>query len=609
MGLLKHRPTITMLVPRELVPGRSYEALVVLNAQRPTALEWLKIAVRGDLFLPDPKDPSPAPLHLTLLNIGGQLSAKRAIPAGRTELAFRFDLPPDLPPSYRGVSINARYNATVHASIPWWPDAKSSFELCVTTPHQPSRPSENEPLRFSSDPSGPHAEEPHVEGSLATAAVTVGHVVRGALALSNVKYNTYSSVEIGLVAVEEILHKDRVTGQREAQKFGRVMEIGDLEEGASMPFSFKVPDSMAPSYESRLWRLRWFFYVQAKLRWHSDLYIRIPVFMRAAEPSQETTRQPRRAPPTVGSERVEQIWHHVARELSLDYQAGRLSGSVGAVEYDIVREHRGRHGVFLVGRATYPSLNLDLRLEPRDSALSRFARSQDDHLPPGWNRRYLLTSRAPTQAREVGVALSPFVGVASSLVVDDKTATIDFRGSGQRRTKLLDFADLVGDLARKLSKLPQRIPPPPAMVEARQEWEQLAARLDGSLETARMAVSGHFNALPVEVRTEWSSEGVAERTLLELRLNMIVPAENELHLRGRERGATLDVEGEAQLREGLSQDLLAQLLTDAIAFDLGGDLFTLSLPAPCLEPLTLLERLGAMTQLGELLRARRGPFR
>ena len=117
---------------------------------------------------------------------------KALIPSVKSEYAFRFELPPGLPPTYHGKRCGAEYVTTVRAVIPWWADAKADFDVYVSQPPAEENPV-FEPVLFSSDPMGPKAREPHVEGSLASSAFVPGGVVEGALALDNVQWNSYTA--------------------------------------------------------------------------------------------------------------------------------------------------------------------------------------------------------------------------------------------------------------------------------------------------------------------------------------------------------------------------------------------------------------------------------
>lgn len=616
MALLKTKPKINLMMQREILPGGAYGAQVVMQASRDVPVDWINVRIDGEERATVGAGEHQRVLRRRLLSLGAELSGKRTLPRGRTELAFRFEVPPGLPPTYRGRSCATEYVATVHASIPWWPDAKGSFEMFLSQPG-PAGSVKPEPVLFSSDPGGPAASEPHVEGSLASSVIVPGGTVEGALALNNVAANPYSGVELDLVGTEHIRDARAgalAVGRVDALRYGLEIALSSPVEGASIPFRFRVPAELAPSHDAGLWTLSWALEVRVKLRWRADLLLRVPVVVvpaAAGRGGAAGSRLDFRAPPSVGSERVEKVWRSVAAELGLVPETGALRGRQGQVDYEVRREHRGRLGVFLVARLTYPSLELDLRVEPRRTLLDRWARQALPALEPGvWDPRHGLRARDPGQAAAVGRRLGPALRQFTGARLDDDEALVERQGSGQRRQKLVEFVVAVRGLAAAIEEARASIPPPLAMAGGLEPWRAFAAQLGGVLETARMIVQGHFHAMPVELRTEWTPDGRPERTVLALVPNATIAAENEIHLASG-NGAPLAPD----LIAGASIPGSARALVEAIAgggalaFDLTGQELRLALPAPILDPAPLAGRLVQMTQLCELVRSAKGPFR
>jgi hypothetical protein len=607
VGVFKHRPRVSLFLPRELEVGRRHDAKVVLTARRPVVVDWIDVAIEGVERGVVGSGKSARTLRRHALKLGARLGEAHTLAQGQTELPFTFDLPPDLPASYRGSLCGVDYTAAVRASIPWWPDAYAAFDLCVVRGRGPEPP--EQPALFSSDPSGPRAQEPHVEGSLATSVVEPGGVVAGALALGNVAHNAYVGLEVGLVSTEAVLVDGEVRALAEATRFALSLPAEGLVDGASVPFRFRIPDTAAPTLSATLARLDWSFFVTAKIRWRSDITMYVPVVVVPRAAGGAAVERPRRAPPTVGSERVERLWREVAEERGLAYEAGRLSGRVGEVSFDVVREHRGRRGVFLAAHFTYPSLHLDLRLEPVESSLRRLAlRVASDET--SWDRRYSLTGRDRSQAVAFADRLRPLLEWVGALTVRDDAAQIDVSGSGQRRDRLASFAAGALEAARVFEAARRAIPAPAAFAATLEAWERFAERLGGSVETARMIATGRLDSAPVEVRTEWSSGGEPDRTVLTVRPLAAIGRDREIHLAAPGgAGGTLDAGASPASLDRAAAALLASLCRDARAFDLCADEVVLVLPGPALDPAPLLERLASMLRLHEAVRAGHGPFR
>lgn len=601
MPLFKHHPEITLLLPRELQPGAAVSAKVVVTTRRELTISALCITIEGRERVSADVSGARFNVSRVLLNLAARLSRERTLSAGRTELPFRFELPPKLPPTYSGRHCAVDYRATVCVSIPWWSDTTASFDLYVCPPRGVVV---EEPVVFSSDPGGPRAREAHVEGSLTSKVFAPGGVVAGALALNNVLYNNYGGVEVGLVAMETVTLRGVTRSRAETARYQLEIPVSRFEEGGRLPFSFRLPEQIQPSYGSKLWQLSWAFFLRARVRWRSDLRFRVPVTVISA-PS--PSRKPEGAPPSVGSERVEQIWRSVARELDLRSEPGRLRGEVGEVGIDIVREHRGRQGVFLVARLSYPRLELGLGIEPESSRLDRLIHS-DIQRPAGWDGRYRLRGRDLDQVAAFARPLRPFADEVHALYFDDHEARVEHRDAGQRHKTLREFVLLVRRLAVAIDTARGEIPPPAVMAAGLESWHRLAQRLGGPLELASMSVRGHFLAVPAEVVTEWSAEGHPERTRLTTRHNAMLPAERELHLMLPGPGGSLTVE---QLPESASvtSEVLVEILRDAYTFELNSEHARLSLAAPLLDPLPLLGRFALIARLIESMRVGQGPFR
>jgi len=313
MGLLKTRPRIRARVPNEIRPGDQLLATVLLDCKREVEVDFVDVVVEGTEGWRIGGGQNSVSRRLTLLRLGARLCDERTLPEGETELSVRIPLPDDAPPSYRGSASKIDYELRVHASVPWWPDRRSAFELHVAPPERPSPDTTTHV--YSSDPDGPRGQEAHVELSLASTWTRVGDVVSGALALSNVRYNRYSEIKVGLRGVETIYDAGRVRGEREYMRYQIRLGAEQAREGEMIPFRFRLPDdAMAdlawaprPNGATGLCSLRWELELVVGIRWGSDLTLRVPfaVLPRSARPGDAPLRL---APPTVGSDRLRAIW-------------------------------------------------------------------------------------------------------------------------------------------------------------------------------------------------------------------------------------------------------------------------------------------------------------
>lgn len=603
MGIIKHRPVISLLVDREIVVGGSHQATVVVDARREVPIDWLRITLRGAERGTVGAGEHQTTKRLDFLNLQAELAGARVLPAGRAEFPVRFDLPDTAPPSYRGRRARTEYTAEVHVSIPWWPDSRESFEIHVAQPWQPGPA--DKPLLFSSDPGGPKAREAHVEGSLAGLVFEPGAVVSGALALNNVKWNDYRSIEVGLVAIETITLPKHRPVRTELTRYATRLATEDPVEGAAIPFRFRLPQTVPISYRSSLWQLDWFFDVRVGIRWAGDLQLQVQVMLLPATGDASRHAEPARAPPSVGSERVERIWKDVAQELGLLYDSGCLTQRIGAASLQIWRDHRGRAGVFMVGMVAFPSLRLDLRIDPA-TGLLRLVGGRS-FIDAAWDRKHHVEGREQGQVSAVGDALGEVLRAFGATRMTDEVLQVEHRGSGQKHREVLEFCRAVQLLAPAVERARAAVPPPEPMADAEGSWRTLAERLDTSLERARMAVVGTLDGMAAEVITEWSPQGKPLRTLASIA--PVVPVASPYHVLlkpGPDGKVTIDA---WPLPSGAVQELARQLLADARGLEVSAEWIRLSLSAPILDTTPLLSRLTDLVRLAVLLRPGAGPFR
>lgn len=580
MGLIKRRPKIVLNVPSEIRAGDAVEARVLLDARREVPVTAVAVRLDGIQRVSVGAGDSSRSDSTSLLALSGLLSGATTLRGGVTELRCRFDLPRDLPPSYTGRGASVDYEVTVHVEIPWWRDAHEVFQLHVLPRESGERP--GRPRLFSSAPDGPSAREPHVEGSLAGDVFAPGDVVSGAVALGNVAYNAYRGVTVALLGWQTV-RLGRTVEEVEAGRYETVLRIDPPRDGEPVPFAFRVPARITPTFATPACRLDWHVEITAQLGWKKDLRLRVPATI-VAPPAGDQRPAPRSAPPSVGSSRVTALWQEVADRYGWALRDGALVGTVAEATVELRREHRGADGIFLVGELRWAPLHLGLAAQRAGRLAALRSRMKIGH--PEWDRRHRVTGRDETQVAAFCAALGP--PPPELVELGDERALIERRDAGHDRQRLARYAQLLGSLAQAVAAARQRIQPPAVMASGLASWRELAERLGGRLETARMAIRGAVRELPAEVVTEWSPDGAPERTRLVLR-----PA----YRLGKELA-------------GPAEAAAAQLRAGAVALELGEDAVELHLPAPIQDASVLVPRLEELAKLCALLRADAvGPYR
>jgi hypothetical protein len=315
----------------------------------------------------------------------------------------------------------------------------------------------------------------------------------------------------------------------------------------------------------------------------------VPVSLLPPRYAAELER-PRHAPPLVGSERVQRLWREVAERHELAFDGRAMRGERRGVTVAVEREHRGRGGVHLVGQLAYPSLDLDLNIEP--AKRWRSGRRGVQIGADAWDRAHRVTCRDDSQIHAVLPALRPALLPLSALHLDDTGARAERRDAGTSKQRLWDFANKMVVLANAVAAARERVPPPTSMRDHADAWRELAATLDGALSVARMQIAGTAGGMPAFVRTEWSADGEPLRTVLGVRTPHIIDQ--------RHRGVwSADSDGErddeAERSDGEpASPTRARALSAATAWEIAADSIAITREAPIADPRPLAAQLRAI---------------
>src|SRR5581483_2623545 len=103
---------------------------------------------------------------------------------GEHRYRVRFDVPNDLPPTYRGTGVFVAYGLQVHVAIPWWPDVRATYDVPLVVPQAPLPGSL--PKTYCSSDRGPSDGKLYLEASVDKFAIAPGDAIEGAVSLANV---------------------------------------------------------------------------------------------------------------------------------------------------------------------------------------------------------------------------------------------------------------------------------------------------------------------------------------------------------------------------------------------------------------------------------------
>jgi hypothetical protein len=554
MALIKKRPDIGLLAPREVALGRPIEVLAILDCAASVPVQSIEVRLIGSVvYFTHSQYGRHANTSEFCRAVARVLDAEVDLGEGEHQYRARFELPDHLPASYVGREIRVEYAIDVHVDIPWWPDARASFLLRVASTRSPA-PSDHRRV-FVSDLEGPPARRPYVEVSLGSTELVPSETLHGAVALSNVDSNEYRAVKLALVRVETMevplgKHSQQV---REAEW---TLALDSPAENEPVRFALTLPPYMVPGFEVHGFSVDWFLEVVADVAWARDPKVWIPVEIRARGLAEEGMR---RAPLAVGSERLALVWTKVAEQTGLEFGEGVLRGVVGDTEIEIRREHRGRKGVFVVGELVYPDLGIDLR-----------------HTEP--KAKKPLCGRDATQIEWLCEKLEEVLADRPPDEADDQHMLWELDDAGQRVDRMVEFCTQVRAVAAELEPARSLIPPPECMRDQMASWESASGRLGGVLHRGKMAITASREEIGLELRTEFHVSGEPARLVLEVRPTMPIDVrhhmdwfadegeplpQSDLDLAGLCEGAAAVVVDKERVQVVLSADPLD--LEDAVA--------------------------------------------
>ncbi len=574
MPLLRTRPRVRLRAPRDVVPGRPFDVAVLLDAEREVEIEWCDLALAGRLVWGEEVR--------TLATLAGRVSERRVLSVGTTELPCRMTLPADAPRSHPGPATRVVYEVSVHASIPWWPDARSEFALHVVAP--PSEPVAGTPRVGVSRIEGPQAGSPYAEIAIGTDTVEVGGVIDGTFVLR----------DVGRVA-------SRVALALYEERDGVMTRVGAWSVALDRPgsFAFRVPDDLTPT--TRMPGLDLVYRLEGEARGRFGPVVSASLPIRLVDPG--GLRGARRVvPPHVGEARLLELFTSVGAAEGARVESGpTLVVERGGVLARASRELT-RDGTRLTVRVEMPSLHLGLHVhEPALAALSVQGRATARRA--GLSPRCVVRARDPSQAAVLVARIAGLLRRARAIEMTDTTLRYAIATPANDRASV---GRVVRDMAAIAEALALAPPMPTALVDSASAWRALAERLAGTLEPGHARVVAAGPDASVEVVTLFDDAGTPSGTLVSVRPAL------ELRL---EQPVTTDAEGiaeatAARLAPGAREALGRLARFGHVRVDAEGIRVTLDAPLGAgLAPDRASEIVAASLGLAVALRPTRGPFR
>ncbi|WP_437929783.1 hypothetical protein WMF37_11185 [Sorangium sp. So ce291] len=585
---MRSRPDIELRMSRTVHPGDVVLVELVLRSRGRTPVDSIELHLEG-MQVARVEERVLVPPHF--LSLVARVAGETTLPDGEQRYRASFPLPPDAPCSYLGTRAEIRYGITLSIAIPWWLDVQESYEVLVS-PRPVTRPGRS-PVAGTTA----RGDSPFIEVSLDDQVFAPGDEISGAVALGNVQGRSVRGIEISLVGVERLLSADPGASNRatEAHRFTAFRRADSRDEGRELPFRFRIPRSVAPSFDAGWVALVWGLEVRVELARGDGIVHTTPLILGVFDRPPDLGSMRRQ----IGSGRWRAVWEAVGARhgLSLDPLELRLTGALAGCAASVWIDAGSSSSGALMGELRWPSWGLDL-----DVGVKRFLLALSSEDDEGFGRRYRVRGRDPGQVRAVIAGpLRRALLAFDDVRLDDEHVAVRSRTPGHDQPWLGAFLEHLAALAVEITAASARIPPPTPMAGMRPAWERFAAELHGRLEVGRMRIrDAQLDGATFHIDTCF--ERGLHPECSEVTLVLDPPLD-----------APLDPDDPEQLRAASpgAREALKRLRARARALRIAPHAIVITVPAPLEDPATLRDLLGAQLHLAALLRGPRvaGPYR
>ncbi len=496
-------PKVEVFAPTTLFAGNQVTVEIVITAEVAVKIEYIDVRITGQQGWRIGSNENTVSAQLEYPALAARLRGEGELPAGISRYRTSFELPADMPPSHTLSPAWSYLLLFVRVAIPWWLDGKYRFTLPVRVP--PPLVVERNPMAFRSTAV---ADAPRLELSLASTRLVAGETVVGSCALFHVDDRKPREVELTLVPSLQ-LHRSGRTYDRRGPTLGVSITIPAGGAGASVPFQFRLPAEIAPSFSTSTHALRWWLVARTGSFFGGKLEVPVPLVIFDASASARSERLI--ASPWLSDHRIAGAFQQFATERG--WQPGLDDDEPDQLVYtrrlDSATLHlgyvyRGEAGSFVVARIAYPSLGLELAVTPSSRIRELFAKDIEIDLAE-WDRTHHVSARSPAQTEPFLRAVVPELLLATRELGrlrqwSDTELNFERQVLGVDVRDLARAADLLDDLARELGQAP--IAPPDDVVVDLAAWRALAQRLSGRMSPGDLSIEGTLDLRPVSLEIE-----------------------------------------------------------------------------------------------------------
>ena len=241
-------------------PGEMVEGQALLSAPKPVELRGISLQAEGcehtSITVHHGKHSTTYVSRHDILQYSQALSGPCQLPSGDYSYPFRFQLPPDALPTYKGYHANVRYNVMANADIPMWFDAKQTVEVPVVLPRRGIRPPQNLQGGLFRSETADRPGRPAFQAKLSRLFFLAGETIEGTISILSTGSKRLRKADVSLIAVECAEAQGR-EAENETPVAKCQLPGEQLTDGVSSPFSLQIPPQVYSTYSGLHSSLAW----------------------------------------------------------------------------------------------------------------------------------------------------------------------------------------------------------------------------------------------------------------------------------------------------------------------------------------------------------------
>jgi hypothetical protein len=510
VGILPSAPDVQVFAPTTWFVGQTAVIEIEVNAKEQTKIDFIDVRGTGQQGWAIGAGENRVVQRANFPELMARVREAGVLPAGKSRYAARFQLPAGCAPSHDLDPAWARFEVFVHVSIPWWIDGRYRFHVPVRVPPPPRV--ERTPFAVRSTAATQPVGKPRLELALASTRLIVGETLVGSCAVFHVDDRKPRELDIMLVPMMK-LHRGSRMRDRRAATYNISIPLPAGSAGTNIPFQFRLPDAMTPSFKTVTHELSWWLVASYGSFFGGKEEVSVPLEVVDASAAASTARL--HVAPRLADERVTATFAQFATANGWVTGEGEDAPSIERTDdgstIGIAYSYRGKDGTYLVARLSHPSLGIGLAVTPSSSLRHVFFRDIEIDLA-AWDRAHLVAARSQEQAvpflkQAAPPALVAIKAIGPLLRWDDDALVLERPIVSVEEADLARVATALAQLAFTIAGVRGAIQTPPGVTVDVAALEELAKRWRGRFTPGDLSIEGRLDNAPIDVGMQWDEDG------------------------------------------------------------------------------------------------------